>query len=177
MSPPVGAVEPHRHEPLRSGHVDPVRVAGEMRTAGASGRADQGRIATVGGYPDKVEPSGRPEIHRAFHPLSTGRAKGHDSLAVGRPNRVAIECRGPREPDRLAAAIAGPLPDLASLRGPAHVCEPFAIGRPARVELTHTRCRDRLGLAIGQVHDVKPRQGGKRQMLAIRRRRRALDQP
>ncbi len=98
-------------------------------------------------------------------------------LPSGDHGGVAIERGGPGQPGRLAGAVAGPLPDVAPLRRPAHIRQPLAIGRPGRVELARALGRNLPRLAAGQVHQVEPGQCRESQVLAIGRRLGVLDQP
>ena len=90
MRAAVGAVESHRDQALGRGHVDPVGIVGEVRPAGAAGGADERGVAAVGGNPDEVE-AGVGRVQRALDALAPRCAQGHDPLAVGRPDRVAVE--------------------------------------------------------------------------------------
>ena len=96
MSAPIGAVESHRDQALGGRQVDAVGIVGEVRPARAAGRADQRRRR-----PLRREPRpGRGTVavvKRALDALCARCAKGHDSLAVGRPDRIAVERAGTRE--------------------------------------------------------------------------------
>ena len=175
MRPAVGAVEAHRDQALGRCQVDSIGLAGKVGPARAASRADHGGVAPFGGNPDEVEHRSR-SIGR-FHPGLPRCSQGHDALAVGRPDRLAVESAGAREPLGLALAVGGPLPDMAALGRPAHVRQGLAIGRPARLKLARIGRREPPRLAVGQVHHVKLRQGREGQVLAVRRGHGRLDQP
>ena len=167
MRAAIGAVVAHRDQALGRRQVDSIGLAGEVGPARAASGADDGGVAPFGGNPDEVE-------HRSgtmgrFHSCLSRGSQGNDSLAVGRPDRIAVERAGAREPLGLALAVGGPLPDVAALGRPAHVRQCLAIGRPARVKLPRVGGREPPRLAVGQVQHVKLRQRREGQVLAVRR--------
>ena len=91
MGAAIGAVKPHRDQALARGEVDAIGIVREMRPA-----APRAGLIKVGsppcdGNPDQVET--RRRVKHAFVALAPGCAKGHDPLAVGRPDRIAVERR------------------------------------------------------------------------------------
>ena len=166
MRAAIGAVEPHRDQALGRGHVDPVGVPGEVRPARASGRADHGGVAPFGGNPDEVEHRSR--VHRVLDPRLPRCAQGHDPLAVGRPDRVAVERGGAREPLGLALAVAGPLPDVAALGRPAHVSQ-RSCRRATSSGETRAHRRPRAAAACRRADPSRTASSGPRTPAACRR--------
>ncbi len=87
-----------------------------------------------------------------------GERSADQPLAVGRPDRVAVERRGPREPLGLALAVGGALPDVAPLGRPAHIGHRLAVGRPGGMKLERVACRELAGLSARQIHQIELQQ-------------------